>query len=202
MKNLATIIAAVLTVLLLQACNYITQHGGKKSIDAQQVSGDTSEMAASSSTIIYKAEKEDEQFVTAAASEALCEIELGKLARQKGINRRVKTFGALMVIDHSKVDGKLAKLAEVKNITLPTGLNANDKNIVDSLSAKTGKDFDAAYVNMMINSHKRIIKTYQDASRICKDPEINAFAIKNLPILKAHLDAINAVHDSMLAKPF
>ncbi|GAC1311958.1 MAG: hypothetical protein NVSMB24_32550 [Mucilaginibacter sp.] len=147
--------------------------------------------------MVLTPEKEDLDFATEAASGGMTEVELGKLAQQKGHNKRIRSFGAMMVMDHSKANNKLATLAAAKKITLPTRLNEADQKVIDKLSKLSGKDFDTAYVNEMIDDHKNDIKAFEAATTHCKDPDIKAFAIKTLPVLKAHLDAINAVHDSM-----
>jgi len=65
------------------------------------------------------------------------------------------------------------------------------------LSAKSGADFDKAYVSNMIDDHKEDIKEFEDAAKNVKDPDLKAFAVKTLPTLKMHLDAIQKIHDSM-----
>jgi putative membrane protein len=49
----------------------------------------------------------------------------------------------------------------------------------------------------MIDDHKKDIKEFEDASQNCKDADLKAFAVKTLPTLKMHLDAIQKIHDGM-----
>jgi putative membrane protein len=186
MKKLSIIIA--LSAWLLQACSSHT-----KSSDSDT----TTAIKDTATRMVLTPEKEDVDFATEAASGGMAEVELGKLAQQKGQNKRVKRFGAMMVMDHSKTNDKLAALAITKKITLPNAPNAAGQKIIDELSKLSGKDFDKAYVDDMIDDHKNDIKAFERATKICRDPDIKAFAAKTLPRLKAHLDAINAVHDSM-----
>ncbi len=65
------------------------------------------------------------------------------------------------------------------------------------MAKKSGKAFDKAYVNQMVDDHKKAVKLFEDASQNCKDPDLKAFAAKTLPTLKMHLDSINAIHDQM-----
>ena len=67
----------------------------------------------------------------------------------------------------------------------------------DDLAKKSGKDFDKAYVDAMLDGHKNAVKLFEDASQNCKDADLKAFATKTLPTLKMHLDSIQAIHDSM-----
>ncbi len=103
----------------------------------------------------------------------------------------------MMVNDHTKAGDELAALAKTKNISLPLAPDADAKKAADDLAAKSGKDFDKAYINAMLDGHKKAVKLFEDASQNCKDPDLKAFATKTLPTLKMHLDSVQAIHDSM-----
>jgi len=199
MKKLSMLMVVVPAAWLLQACNggsnsKVSDSTASVAKDAtsvrETVKADTSKMNAVADT-------GDVKFAAEAASGGMTEVALGKIAEEKGVNPRVKKFGAMMVTDHSKANDKLKALAKSKNIALPAAPNAGDQNTIDKLSQKSGKDFDDAYVSDMIDDHQHDIKAFEGASKTLKDPDLKAFAIKTLPVLKAHLDAINAVHDSM-----
>ena len=49
----------------------------------------------------------------------------------------------------------------------------------------------------MIEDHKNDIKEFEDATKNLTDPDLKAFAVKTLPTLKMHLDAIRKIQDSM-----
>lgn len=184
-----------LSAWLLQACNSHTKGSGGTTADG--AAKDNTAVKDTTTRMVVTPEKEDVDFAAEAASGGMTEVELGKLAQQKGHNKRVKSFGSMMVMDHSKANNKLAALAAAKKITLPNVPNATGQKVIEKLSKLSGKDFDKAYVDDMIDDHKNDIKAFETATKHCKDPDIKAFAAKTLPVLKAHLDAINAVHDSM-----
>ena len=62
----------------------------------------------------------DKKFAMEAAQGGLAEVELGKLATQKGQSDKVKQFGQRMVDDHTNANNQLKSLAQKDNITLPT----------------------------------------------------------------------------------
>jgi putative membrane protein len=185
---------------LLQGCNGNTKSSSSTDSTAKQdvtAVKDTSIKKDTSAKMSVAADNEDVKFAAEAASGGLTEVALGKLAQQKGVDKRVKNFGGMMVMDHSKANNEFKLLANSKNITLPTAPNADDQKVIDEMSKKSGKDFDKAYVNDMVDDHKKDIKKFEDASKNCKDPDIRAFATKTLPVLNKHLEAINTIHDSM-----
>ena len=190
----------VLAAWLFEACNggsssKVSDSTASTAKDATSVK-DTVK-ADTSSKMNAMADADDIKFVAEAASGGMTEVALGKIAQQKGVNPRVKKFGAMMVTDHSKANERLKALAQSENIAVPSSPNADDQKTIDKLSAKSGRDFDDAYVSDMIDDHQHDIKAFEGASKTLKDPDLKAFAIKTLPVLKMHLDAINAVHDSM-----
>lgn len=146
---------------------------------------------------IVAVDEQDAKFAVAAANGGMAEVELGQLAQQKAANARVKDFGGMMVSDHSKANVELKALAKSKGITLPVAIDAEEQKVKDELSAKSGADFDKAYVSNMIDDHKKDIGEFEEASKNCKDTDLKAFAVKTLPTLKMHLDAIQKIHDGM-----
>ncbi|WPU95716.1 DUF4142 domain-containing protein [Mucilaginibacter sabulilitoris] len=142
-------------------------------------------------------DKDDAKFAVAAANGGIAEVELGTLAQQKAVNQKVKDFGGMMVSDHSKANEEMKALAKSKGITLPTKIDSDEQKVKDNLSSKSGADFDKAYVDNMIEDHKNDIKEFEDATKNLKDPDLKAFAVKTLPTLKMHLEAIQKIHDTM-----
>src|SRR6478736_5834491 len=53
--------------------------------------------------------KSDEQFITKAAQGGLMEVEVGKLAQEKGSTNEVKEYGKKLEQDHSKANEQLKK---------------------------------------------------------------------------------------------
>jgi putative membrane protein len=190
MTRLNSFIIILITMCLFQACNTAKKSGDNASIDstsAQPTAANANPMP----------DKEDVQFITTAAHISLNEIALGKLAQQKGHDLKIKNFGVLIVKDHARANNKLVALAKAKSIVLPDALAIGDQQAIDTLSAKSGHDFDEAYINDIITGHKNNIKAFEYASRNCVDPDIKKFAAKALPRLRNQLDAINTVSDMM-----
>lgn len=194
MKKLSSLMMIALVALAFQACNNGAKDS-KAAADSSNVVKDTSTNAAATGGIAVDAD--DAKFVTTAANDGMAEVNAGKMAQEKASSGRIKSFASMMVTDHTKAGDELAALAKAKNITLPAAADADAQKKADELSKKTGKDFDKAYVDAMVEGHKNAVKLFTDASNNCKDADLKAFAIKTLPTLKMHLDSINAIHDSM-----
>jgi putative membrane protein len=189
MKKLTYLTLIAGMACLVQACS------GPKDSKASADSANTAKADTASS--VAAVDKDDAKFAVAAASGGIAEVELGQLAQQKAANAKVKDFGAMMVTDHTKANDEMKALAKTKGITLPVAIDTDEQKVKDDLAAKSGADFDKAYVSNMIDDHKKDIKEFEDASKNCKDADLKAFAAKTLPTLKMHLEAIQKIHDSM-----
>ncbi|MEJ7560085.1 MAG: DUF4142 domain-containing protein [Pedobacter sp.] len=130
------------------------------------------------------------QFILDAGASGMKEVELSKIAVQKGMIPGVKAYGTMMVSDHTKANSELKTLAASRNVTLIPSPDA--ATAATSLNKLTGKDFDLAYVKMMIEDHTKAVDLFDRATR-SSDPEIKAYASKYLPTLKAHLTQVSAL---------
>lgn len=141
-------------------------------------------------------DKNSSAFATEAASGGMMEVTLGQLAQQKAANPRVQAFGAMMVSDHSKANTELQNIAAAKSFQLPSTLEKHQKHI-DDISKKEGKEFDKAYMKMMVNDHEKDIKAFEKAASGSSDSTIKGFASRTLPILRMHLDSAKAINKSL-----
>ena len=129
---------------------------------------------------------DDKEFMTEAAAGGMEEVELGRMAAQKGQSADVKKFGQRMVDDHSKANDELKQLAARKGVTLPTEMKDEQKEDRDKLSKLTGADFDKEYMKMMVDDHDKDVKEFQDEAESASDADLKAFVSKTLPTLKEH----------------
>jgi putative membrane protein len=133
-------------------------------------------------------DRTDSRLVTSAAEGGLAEVKLGELAKQKGSNQTVTTFGEQMVKDHTEAKNKLKSVASSKGLTIPDSLNAKDQALYDRLSKLSGSQFDRAYINAMVKDHEEDVAEFRRISRTAKDPDIRNFASQTLPALEHHLE--------------
>jgi putative membrane protein len=193
-------------IMIIRACNDAGQPtsgsgdstaagntgAGIKSEDtssAANSAGNSNSSTASSAPL----SKDDSTFIVKAADGGMAEVELGQVAQQNAANDRVKSFGNMMVNDHSGANNELKQIASRKNFNLPSTMSDKHMEHKNDLSKKKGKDFDKAYIKMMVNDHEEDIKEFEKASTNAQDPDIKAFATKTLPTLRMHLDSAKAI---------
>ena len=135
----------------------------------------------------------DRHFIRKAGEGGLAEVELGKLATEKGQSDEVKKFGQRMVDDHSKANDQLKQLAESKGVKLPTDLSAKDKATKARLEKLSGEKFDRAYMNDMVQDHTKDVTEFKKESTSAKDSDVKSFASQTLPTLQDHLKEARSI---------
>jgi putative membrane protein len=135
----------------------------------------------------------DKLFVKKAAQGGMAEVELGKMAADKGSSDDVKKFGQRMVDDHSKANDQLKQIASGKGLTVPDDLNAKDKATKTRLAKLSGAQFDRAYMNDMVKDHVQDVADFNKEAKMGKDPDIKGFASQTLPTLQDHLKNARSV---------
>ena len=187
---------SVITMIALAACMFQACSGNKDSAETAD-SINTERDSANAVEAGVAADESDAKFAVDAANGGMAEVALAKLAQSKATNAKVKEFADMMVADHTKANDELMALAQAKNITLPQAVSSDKQATMDNLTKKSASEFDKAYVDQMIDDHKKTISLYEDASKNLKDADMKAFVDKTLPTVKAHLEHVTAIHDSM-----
>jgi len=129
----------------------------------------------------------DTKFAQEAAVGGLAEVEMGKIAVQKGQSDQVKQFGQRMIDDHSKASDELKAIAAKQNIMLPTEIDAKHKSTVNKLSGLSGTAFDRAYMSEMVKDHQHDVSDFQKEASGGSNSDLKDWAAKTLPTLQDHL---------------
>jgi len=184
MRKILLLVAA-LAAGLLCACsksenaNMANTNGGNSNMRAQSTPANTPARGV-------PPRHDDRAFVLEAGPGGLAEVELGRLAAQKGQSADVKKFGQRMVTDHSKANAELKKLAASKGITLPPQMDVEQMAEHDRLAKLSGADFDREYMTLMVKDHDKDVAAFMDEAKDGTDPDIKSFAAKTLPTLQEH----------------
>lgn len=134
------------------------------------------------------AKMDDKKFVKEAALGGMTEVEMGKLATEKGSSESVKQFGQKLIDDHTKANDQLKAIAGKENISVPDTLDHKHQARIDKLSKLSGEQFDKAFIKDQVKDHESDIKDFQAEAQGGTDPNVKAFASSTLPVLQQHLE--------------
>ncbi len=133
------------------------------------------------------ADKASQKFIKAAIEGDIAEIDVGKLAQEKGQSEAVKQFGAMLVKDHGAHKAKAEDVASQLGVTPPTGSTFGEKATYAKLKLLSGDSFDRSFAKSMVKDHKDDIKEYKKEAS--KTDAAGQLAKATLPTLQKHLQA-------------
>ena len=143
----------------------------------------------------------DRAFVKTVTEAGMAEVELGKLATEKGARAEVKQFGQMMVTDHSRSGDEMRKLASQHNLTPALMLSDDHAKLKERLTALSGTEFDREYMKAMVDGHEQVVDALEDRTDgTAPNPSddavsmaLNEWAAKTLPTTRKHLETAKQI---------
>ncbi len=184
MKKQVTIFSRVAVVALIGAglCLGVSAQAAAKKEEKK------TELPSKSPATAALSDK-DKAFMKEAAKGGMLEVDMGKMAQQKGKSAEVKKIGGTMVADHNKANNELMAIAKKKGVDL-----SKEKAPKHSMG---DANFDKDYLSMMVDDHQKDLAAFQAEAKNGSDADVKAFASKTSAVIKKHLDMVKAAQAKM-----
>jgi putative membrane protein len=142
----------------------------------------------------------DVDFVTAAATTDMFEVQAAKVADARSTNPDVKAFAREMIKAHTATTHALTGILKAENskITPPAALDGMHKSELENLDKATGRSFDRMYIGQQVKAHSDASAVFAGYIKAGGDPKIEAFAKKTLPTIEHHLEMANKVQATIM----
>lgn len=137
----------------------------------------------------------DRRFIEKAARDAMAEIRMGQLAKDRGLHEEVKEFASRMLADHGAANDALQSLAAAKGVGLPSEIDRSDQRALDKLGKALGPDFDREYMRHMVSDHRKDLAAFRREAKHGKDADVRSFAASKVATLEEHLRAAQVTRD-------
>lgn len=135
--------------------------------------GPSTESKVTEAAILTDTHNLNPAFWDYAVSSNMLQIELGRLASEKGTTEQVKELGRKAEQFHTEAVQQLKNLGSGhKTIQFPDSLGSADKTMVNEFSALEGSDFDTRYLNHVLISHKSQLDRYEEAIQKADSPKL------------------------------
>ena len=105
--------------------------------------------------------RSDRDFVKDAAIANMAEIDLGRIALEKGADANVKKFAQMMIDDHTKALDALKTVATETHVEMPAQVDDDHREKAEKIGSKSGMDFDRDYAEMMVDGHENFVNTLE-----------------------------------------
>jgi predicted outer membrane protein len=173
------------------------------------------------------ANQDARDFIRHVAAVNNAEIDLGKLAVDRGTAEGIKKFARMMIDDHTASGDKLKALATDLKIETSDQLDDRHTTLRDKIAKESGADFDREYASAMVEGHKDLIDQLEpridkkaleqwkaatngkaalpagtvavlpDPSQNPTTMRLNQFAADIYPTVHAHLEAAKALESAL-----
>jgi putative membrane protein len=142
----------------------------------------------------------DGLFAAAAAGAGLCELNLARLAAERGAGDDVKKFARQMIADHTKIHQELRLLAAERHMALPNAVPIAGQAEEVALAGLSGEAFDRCYIKQQLAAHISAVCLFEAEAERGDDSHLKAWAAKILPTLKHHLREVQAMYEKCEAR--
>lgn len=201
MAKRLTFITSAALALALAACGSNTDTAASDATAteaaAADVAPDTMAADASATGAPAATPTAAPEFVAAAASGGMYEVESSKLAQEKAKSADVKTFAAMMIKDHTKANAELKTAAgkATPAVTVPAAMDAKHKALIDQLKSAT--NFDKAYIDQQRVAHDETLALLDGYVASGDSQPLKDWATKTAPVVKAHKDKVGEIAAKM-----
>jgi putative membrane protein len=129
----------------------------------------------------------DQRFITDAIQGDMAEVQMGKLAQEKGQSEKVKQFGQMLERDHSEHLQQAQQIAGKNGLKAPTEPNGKQQRAYQKLSSLSGRKFETAFAKDMVRDHQQDVSKYQKEAN--SNSDLADFARQTVPVLQKHLQS-------------
>ena len=189
MKTLFPLVSRTAVVALIAGglCLGVSAQAAQKKEESKPSASPSASTSKSPATPALSAK--DKSFMKDAAQGGMMEVDMGKMAQQKGKSADVKKIGGTMVADHTKANNELMGIAKKKGVDL-----SKEKGKMEKLN---DANFDKEYINAMVKDHEKDWAAFQAEAKNGRDADVKAFASKTSAVIKKHLDMVKAAQAKM-----
>ncbi|WP_457070902.1 DUF4142 domain-containing protein [Hymenobacter sp. UYAg731] len=144
---------------------------------------------------ITKKQEADAEFLVKSTSNALLEVELGKLAQARATAPAVRSYGARLVPQRLELLATLRALAAAKSLTIPAALGGDEQEAYHEASNQPGSQLDKHLMALLVKAQKQDEDNFDDMSDDAYDGDIRGFAAKFHGPVEEQLDAAKDAAD-------
>jgi len=135
----------------------------------------------------------DQNFVLMGSMSNNAEIMAGQLAASKGSSTMVRSFGQMMVDEHTMAQQDLKARAGRASLMAPDSVDAAHQALMARLSSLNGYSFDTAYINSQVMDHAKAIDLFNTEINGGSNPGIRSYATEYLPHIQMHYNRADSI---------
>ena len=133
------------------------------------------------------------------------EIDAGQLALQKASSPEVRSFASRMVSEHEMMMENIGRLAHRLSVqpqkpALASTMEDTHRNSMETLGAKSGSDFDKAYIAYQVTMHEQAVDLVGDVIGSVENQDLKLYLRQTKPDLQNHLVSSQSIERQVVAQ--
>lgn len=142
----------------------------------------------------------DPAFWDYAASSNMLQVEVGRLAAEKGSTEKVRALGQKAVDFHGNALERMQQImADKEDIQLPDSLGGADRGLVQEFMLLEGEAFDTRYRDFVTSTHRTQLDRYEEALRRAENQKVRDWLMDMRAHMREELDELT--HPDSVAAP-
>ena len=177
----------LLAIVLVAGCSSVSLDGRHTASMGAPVAGPAPHGAAASEQLTLA----ERTFMSQAVSRAMYEVEVSRLAADRAVDPRVRSYAKMLASHSAQVSSELGAIMKAKGVPHPAALAADKATKLHRLAAlRPSPNFDLGYARVVgVEDHQAAIALYERARRYTNDRDLKAWIDKTLPVLRHQLAA-------------
>ncbi len=146
---------------------------------------------------VTERQEADADFLVKATSNALLQVELGKLAQARATTPTVRNYGTRLVKNRLDLLASLRNLAASKQLTLPAALGGDEQEAYHEVSTQAGSEIDKRVMKLIVKTQKQDEDAFDDMKEDAYDGDIRGFAAKYYRPVKEELAMAEEIDETI-----
>ena len=131
-------------------------------------------------------------FLRAAIQGNYSEVALGRMIQRRGSTQDVRSFGSMLVGDHSKGLQQAQAIADRMRLRIPATLTPDARSEQRRLQRLSGRSFDREVRRFMIEDQQKDIALFRAQAR-SGDRATAGYAAASVPVMQHHLSVARSL---------
>lgn len=112
-------------------------------------------------------------------------VHISQQAGTRAESGQIRSFAASLATDHVRLRRELESMADRRGLVLTA--DGKHRDDAADLAEKTGRDYDKAWIEDIIDAHEDALDVLEKASK-SKDTDVAAFGVQYIPAMRDYLE--------------
>jgi putative membrane protein len=154
-----------------------------------------------STGVVDRNVKADIKFIREETADNKLETDLAQLAQSRAQNSDVRRYAQRMISDNARLQNEWVNMAAASGLTINPSYGKKHRRKLEDLQKLSGKDFDRAYMTLMIQNHKDYLTAFRTDGKNARSTQVRNLVSNDLPVLEQHLSMAQQIGSKVGADP-